>query len=46
VAGRNGGDNGSPGGKTAPSRVEPVPQTGDPASDGQSLADWLRANSG
>ena len=30
----------------APSRVEPVQQTGNPADDGHSLADWLRANSG
>jgi eukaryotic-like serine/threonine-protein kinase len=47
VAGRSGGDNsGSPGGSPAPARVEPVLQTGDPATDGQSLADWLRTNSG
>jgi len=47
VAGRSGGDNSrSPGGSPAPDRVEPVSQTGDPATDGQSLADWLRANSG
>ena len=41
-----GNDNGSPGGSPGPSRVEPVPQTGDPAGDAQNLADWLRANSG
>jgi eukaryotic-like serine/threonine-protein kinase len=46
VAGRNAGNDGSPGGNPAPSRVEPVQQTGDPATDGQNLADWLRANSG
>jgi eukaryotic-like serine/threonine-protein kinase len=47
VAGRSGGDHsGSPGGSPASARVEPVSQTGDPATDGQSLADWLRANSG
>ena len=47
VAGRSGGDNsGSQGGSPAPARVEPVSQTGDPATDGQNLADWLRANSG
>jgi serine/threonine protein kinase len=45
--GRSGGDNsGSPGGSPTPARVEPVSQTGDPATDGQNLADWLRANSG
>ena len=41
-----GGDNGSKERSPAPSRVEPVQQTGNPADDGQSLADWLRANSG
>jgi eukaryotic-like serine/threonine-protein kinase len=41
-----GGDNDSSGGGPAPSRVEPVPQTGDPAGDAQNLADWLRENSG
>jgi serine/threonine protein kinase len=46
VAGRNGGDNGPAGGNPAPAGVEPVQQTGDPATDGRSLADWLRANSG
>jgi len=29
-----------------PKRVEPVPQSGDPAQDGRDLADWLRSNSG
>jgi eukaryotic-like serine/threonine-protein kinase len=47
VIGLSGGsDNGSTGGSPAPSRVEPVPQTGDPAGDAQNLADWLRENSG
>jgi serine/threonine protein kinase len=41
-----GSDNGSTERRPAPSRVEPVQQTGNPADDGQSLADWLRANSG
>ena len=41
-----GGDNGSSGEKPAPARVEPVPQTGNPAGDAQNLADWLRENSG
>jgi serine/threonine-protein kinase len=40
-----GSDNGSKERSPAPSRVEPVQQTGNPADDGQSLADWLRANS-
>ena len=47
VVGLSGGsDNGSPGGNPTPARVEPVPQTGDPAGDAQKLADWLRENSG
>ena len=41
-----GSDNGSTERNPAPSRVEPVQQTGNPADDGQSLADWLRSNSG
>jgi hypothetical protein len=41
-----GSDNGSTERSPAPSRVEPVQQTGNPADDGQSLADWLRSNSG
>jgi eukaryotic-like serine/threonine-protein kinase len=41
-----GGDNGSSGGGPAPSRIEPVPRTGDPAGDAQNLAEWLRENSG
>ena len=41
-----GSDNGSTERSPAPSRVEPVQQTGNPADDGQSLADWLRTNSG
>jgi serine/threonine protein kinase len=45
VVGR-GGDNGSTNRSPAPAEVEPVQQTGNPADDGQSLADWLRANSG
>ena len=46
VTARSGGDTGSSGGNPAPTRVEPVPQTGDPAADAQNLADWLRSNSG
>ena len=47
VALSGGNDNGSPsGGNPGPAGVEPVPQTGDPATDAQNLADWLRANSG
>lgn len=46
VAGRSAGnDNGSSGNPT-PERVEPPQQTGDPSTDAQNLADWLRANSG
>ena len=41
-----GSDNGSTERSPAPAQVEPVQQTGNPADDGQSLADWLRANSG
>jgi serine/threonine protein kinase len=45
VVGR-GSDKGSTNRSPAPAEVEPVQQTGNPAEDGQSLADWLRANSG
>jgi len=45
VVGR-GSDNSSTNRRPAPAEVEPVQQTGNPADDGQSLADWLRANSG
>ena len=45
TANTGGGDNSS-GGKPAPSRVEPVPQSGDPANDARDLSDWLRSNSG
>jgi serine/threonine-protein kinase len=45
VGGSGGGDNGS-GGSPAPAQVEPVQQTGDPATDAKNLADWLRSNSG
>ena len=41
-----GSDNSSTERSPAPAQVEPVQQTGNPADDGQSLADWLRANSG
>jgi eukaryotic-like serine/threonine-protein kinase len=41
-----GNDNGPPGGNPAPTRVEPVPQTGDPANDARDLSNWLRSNSG
>jgi serine/threonine protein kinase len=43
---RSGGDGGSSGGTPAPTRVEPVPQSGDPAGDARNLAEWLRSNSG
>ena len=47
VIGLSGGDDdGSSGGSPAPARIEPVPQTGDPAGDAQNLANWLRENSG
>jgi len=46
VAGRSGSDNGSPGGNPASGRVGPVEQTGNPSTDAQSLADWLRQNAG
>jgi len=46
VAARSGGDGGSSGGTSAPTRIEPVPQSGDPAVDARSLAEWLRSNSG
>jgi serine/threonine-protein kinase len=40
-------DNGSEAERNPASpRVEPVQQTGNPADDAQSLADWLQANSG
>jgi serine/threonine-protein kinase len=41
-----GSDNSSTERSPAPAQVEPVQQTGNPADDAQSLADWLRANSG
>jgi hypothetical protein len=41
-----GSDNSSTKRSPAPAQVEPVQQTGNPADDAQSLADWLRANSG
>jgi serine/threonine protein kinase len=41
----NGSKNGSSG-NPAPTRVQQVQQTGDPSTDAQNLADWLRANSG
>ena len=41
-----GSSNGSTERSPAPSRVEPVQQTGNPADDGKSLADWVRTNSG
>jgi hypothetical protein len=41
-----GSDNGSTERSPAPAQVEPVQRTGNPADDGQSLADWLRASSG
>ena len=47
VVGPGRSDNGSEAERSpASSRVEPVQQTGNPADDAQSLADWLRANSG
>jgi hypothetical protein len=46
VVGRSSGkDNGSSG-NPASTRVGPPQQTGDPSTDAQNLADWLRANSG
>ena len=39
------GDSGTSG-RQSPSRVKPVPQSGDPAGDARNLADWLRSNSG
>ena len=44
VGGSGGSDNGS-GGSPAPAQVQPVQQTGDPATDANNLADWLRSNS-
>jgi serine/threonine protein kinase len=44
VGGSGGGDKGS-GGNPAPAQVEPVQQTGDPSTDAENLADWLRSNS-
>ena len=41
-----GSDNGSTARTPPPAQVEPVQQAGNPADDAQSLADWLRANSG
>ena len=46
VTARSSGDGGSSGGSPAPTRVEPVPQSGDPAGDARNLAEWLRSNSG
>jgi hypothetical protein len=46
VAGRSGGDDKGSSGKPAPARVEPLQETGDPSTDAQNLADWLRANAG
>ena len=46
VTARSGGDGGSSGGIPAPTRVEPVPHSGDPAGDARNLAEWLRSNSG
>jgi serine/threonine-protein kinase len=46
VTANTGKDDGSAGGNPAPSRVEPVPQSGDPANDARDLSDWLRSNSG
>jgi serine/threonine protein kinase len=46
VTANTGDDDGSSGGNPAPSRVEPVPQNGDPANDARDLSDWLRSNSG
>jgi len=41
-----GGDSEPANGGGTPSRVEPVPQSGNPSDDARSLADWLRSNSG
>jgi serine/threonine protein kinase len=46
VTANTGKDDGSAGGNPAPSGVEPVPQSGDPANDARDLSDWLRSNSG
>ena len=46
VTANSGGNGGSAGDNTAPTRVEPVPQTGDPANDARNLSDWLRSSSG
>jgi eukaryotic-like serine/threonine-protein kinase len=46
VAGRSTGDDNGSSGNPGPTRVEPLQQTGDPSTDAQNLADWLRANSG
>ncbi len=42
----SGGDDNGSSGNPAPAGVEPLQQTGDPSTDAQNLADWLRANSG
>ena len=46
VIGLEGGDDSGASGNAPPKRVEPAQQTGDPSTDAQNLADWLRANSG
>ena len=46
VIGLEGGDDSGASGNAPPTRVEPAQQTGDPSTDAQNLADWLRANSG
>jgi len=46
VAGRSTGNDDGSSGNPAPTRVEAPQQTGDPSTDAQNLADWLRANSG
>ena len=46
VVGLSGGSDDGSAGNPAPTRVEPAEQTGDPSTDAQNLADWLRANSG
>jgi eukaryotic-like serine/threonine-protein kinase len=46
VVGLSDGNGDGSGRNPTPSQVEPVQQTGDPSTDAQNLADWLRANSG
>jgi serine/threonine-protein kinase len=46
VAGRSAGNDNGSSDNPAPAQVEPPQQTGDPSTDAQNLADWLRANSG